>query len=171
MAVKGLTKFRPKLVGLRIQIGRDKALAFHLIQIQLDRAKPALELIDHRLQGMAFPGLTGRDIRRPIGADQENRPAFQSAAEMKMIIERVLAHHQSVVGPDRLGAVVERYFAGQARPSAPPSLNVGIAPLVRAATVAEVAAMKKRSPVIFWVLGAIGVAAIAALVAAAVLSS
>jgi len=47
---------------------------------------------------------------------------FQSAAEMQMVIERILAHHRSQVGPELAATIVERYYPLRAGPTPLPAL-------------------------------------------------
>ncbi len=55
MPIKGLAEAVAQAVGFGVQQGLDKPPVLSLAQIHLDVPKVALELVDHRLQGMPFP--------------------------------------------------------------------------------------------------------------------
>ena len=81
--VEGLPEGRSQLVGLAIDQGFQKGLSLRLIQVQLHPAPGALQLVQHRLQGMGLLLPSGGYLLWAIGPQDQQAMPGQSPAQVK----------------------------------------------------------------------------------------
>jgi hypothetical protein len=88
LPVEGVAEGAVESIGFDVDQGIDEGAAVGLIQPDLNVAERTLQLVEQRLQGMAFAAAPQRNLSRPIDAYQQDPFSGQAATQVEEQVDR-----------------------------------------------------------------------------------